>query len=142
VRVVELGCGLGVPSIVAAQAGGRVLATDWSRPALEFAADNADRNGAAIETALVDWAAPDELVDRGPFGLVLGADVLYERRNTTVLLALLPRLIAPGAEVWLADPGRATADTFLRLARDEGWTVASTPDAQRPSVSVHRLRRD
>jgi predicted nicotinamide N-methyase len=141
VPVVELGCGLGVPSIVAAQAGGRVLATDWSVPALEFAADNAARNGATIETALVDWGDPDELVARGPFGLVLGADVLYERRNTTILLSLLPRLVAPGAEVWLADPGRATADTFLRLAGDDGWAITSTPDPQRPSVSIHRLSR-
>ena len=29
-RVIELGCGLGLPSITAALAGGRVLATDWS----------------------------------------------------------------------------------------------------------------
>src|SRR5206468_4899179 len=43
-RVVELGCGLGLPSIAAALAGGRVLATDWSQAAVERTAANAERN--------------------------------------------------------------------------------------------------
>ena len=37
-RVVELGCGLGLPSIAAALAGGRVLATDWSPDAVRVSA--------------------------------------------------------------------------------------------------------
>jgi predicted nicotinamide N-methyase len=140
-RVVELGCGLGLPSIVAALAGGQVLATDWSHQAVDFAADNAARNDARIETAVIDWTKPDALVARGPFGLVLAADVLYERRNVGPLLDLLPLLVAPGGEVWLADPGRAPAETFLRLADADGWRRRSTADPARPNVQVHRLSR-
>src|SRR3954468_1078754 len=44
-RVVELGCGLGLPSLAAARAGGRVLATDWAAPAIELVERNAARNG-------------------------------------------------------------------------------------------------
>src|SRR5204863_1521263 len=47
--VLELGCGLGLPSVVAALAGAHVLATDWSPDAVEIAARNAERNGAALE---------------------------------------------------------------------------------------------
>jgi predicted nicotinamide N-methyase len=50
-RVVELGCGLAVPSIVAALGGASVLATDWSAEALAFGARNAELNGVALETA-------------------------------------------------------------------------------------------
>src|ERR671928_735358 len=57
-RVVELGCGLGLPSLAAARAGGRVLATDWSPTAIELLRDNADRNGVALEAAVVSWADP------------------------------------------------------------------------------------
>lgn len=109
-RVVELGCGLGVPSIAAALAGGQVLATDWSHDALGLLRQNAQANGAAVETLRVDWRAPEPLLERAPFDLVLAADVLYERPNADLLADLLPRL---GGEVLLADPGRATLDAFL-----------------------------
>jgi predicted nicotinamide N-methyase len=139
VPVLELGCGLGLPSIVAARAGGRVLATDWSGAALELLHENAARNDVVLETMRADWTRPDELLARGPFPLVLAADVLYERRNVPVLFELLPRITAPAGEIWLADPGRATADAFLELADAEGWRHRATPDRDRPSVVVHRF---
>src|SRR3954470_7370702 len=91
-RTLELGCGLGLASIGAARAGGRVLATDWSAEALRFTSDNADRNGVQVETMLVDWNSPEAIVARGPWQLVLGSDVLYEQRNVDQLLDLLPRV--------------------------------------------------
>jgi predicted nicotinamide N-methyase len=134
-RVVELGCGLGVASIAAALAGADVLATDWAEDALEFTAANADRNGAGVETALVSWAAPDDLVARGPWDWVLAADVLYENRNVEPLTALLPRL---ARRALVADPGRPAARTFLdRL----GWEATDLPaDDDFPSVRVRELR--
>jgi predicted nicotinamide N-methyase len=133
-RVVELGCGgLALPSIVAALAGGRVLATDWAPEALELARANAERNDAVIEVAEVRWDDPDAVVERAPWDLVLGADVLYEHRNVDTLIALLPRL---GAEVWLADPSRAAAVPFLEKAAAR-WEWRTTRDGP---VEVHRLR--
>jgi predicted nicotinamide N-methyase len=110
-RVLEIGCGLGLPSLAAALAGGRVLATDWSRSAIDLLRDNAARNGAVVDTDVVSWTAPGALLERGPFDLVLAADVLYERRSVPVLCDLLPRL---GREVLLADPGRPHLQDFLR----------------------------
>ncbi len=49
-------------------------------------------------------------MERAPFDVVLAADVLYERRNLTLLEGLLPAL---GGEVLLADPGRPLLDGFL-----------------------------
>jgi predicted nicotinamide N-methyase len=134
--VVELGCGLSLPSIAAALGGGRVLATDWSPDALAYAERNAQANGAALETARVAWGEPDELVRRGPFDLVLAADVLYERRNTELLLALLPRL---AAEVLLADPGRPALPAFLAAAEAE-WESEALPADELPRGAIHRLR--
>lgn len=135
-RVLELGCGLALPSIAAALAGGRVLATDWSAEAVALATENARCNGVAIDADVVSWYAPDDLVERGPWDLVLAADVLYEARNVPVLEALLPRL---GGEVWLADPGRPAAEDFLaRLP--ERWSVRTTYAPEPPHVSIRRLR--
>ena len=109
-RVLELGCGLGVASIVAALGGADVLATDWSPEALEVAAENARRNRADLDTALVSWTDSERLIAAGPWDLILGADLLYERRNVDQLLDLLPRL---GADVLLAEPGRPPAARFF-----------------------------
>ena len=134
-RVVELGCGLALPSMAVARAGARVLATDESAEPLELVARNAGANGLRVETAVADWAQPEELLQRGPFDLVLAADVLYERASVAPLLSLLPRL-AP--EAWLADPGRPAAGAFLEQA-SRRWSVDSVA---RGVVGIHRMRLD
>jgi predicted nicotinamide N-methyase len=136
-RVVELGCGLALPALVAALEGAQVLATDWSADALAYAERNARVNGAEVETLRVAWAAPDALVARGPFDLVLAADVVYERRNVPQLLELLPRL---GPEALVADPGRPALPALLAGADDE-WELEHEPAPQLPRGAVYRLTR-
>jgi len=136
-RTLELGCGLGLPSIAAALAGGRVLATDWSPDAVAMTRANAERNGAELEAMVCSWAEPEPLVERAPWDLVLASDVLYEARNADMLLPLLPRL---GREVWLADPGRAPAARFLEAAARR-WAISSRPIAGLADGAVHRLSR-
>jgi predicted nicotinamide N-methyase len=133
-RVVELGCGLALPSLAAARVGATALATDGDQVALELAERNARANDLRIETALVEWDSPDELLARAPFDLVLAADVLYERPSVAALLSLLPRL-AP--EVWIADPNRPAARAFFEQV-ERGWSVESS---ERGVISIHRLRR-
>jgi predicted nicotinamide N-methyase len=131
--VVELGCGLGVPSLAAARGGAEVLATDTEPQALELIERNAAEIGVRIETARVEWAEPDELIERGPFDLVLGSDVLYERPNVALLLKLLPQL---GPEAWFAEPGRPAAEAFLEQA-ERRWSLETTA---RGVVRIHRVR--
>jgi predicted nicotinamide N-methyase len=140
VRVLELGCGLGLPSIAAALAGGRVLATDWSPDAVALTRLNAERNGAEVETAVAAWSTPEPLVAAGPWPLVLASDVLYERRNAELLLELLPRLVDQRGELLLADPARPQAAMFLEAAA-RCWDVRTTAERPPSRVSVHRLRR-
>jgi predicted nicotinamide N-methyase len=135
-RVLELGCGLGLPSIAAAIAGGRVLATDWSPEAVDMARVNAERNGVELEVAVCDWQEPGELLARGPWNLVLAADVLYERRNVAPLRDLLEQV---ACEAWLADPGRAPAETLLSDLEMAGWHRSEIARTTSPQVTVHRL---
>jgi predicted nicotinamide N-methyase len=137
VRVVELGCGLAVPSLAAARAGADVLATDGSTDALELVARNAQVNQLRLETATVDWAAHGELTGsltgRAPFDLVVASDVLYERASVGLLLRLLPQL---AREAWVADPGRSAADAFVEEAARR-WHVDTT---ERDNVKIHRIQ--
>jgi predicted nicotinamide N-methyase len=135
-RVLELGCGLGLPSLAAALAGGRVLATDWAPTAIEAVHLNAQRNALDLEAAVVDWQNPSALLARGPWDLVIAADVLYERRNVAPLTRLLGEL---DAEIWLADPGRAPALALLADLELAGWRRSDLAATRRPAVTVHRL---
>ena len=138
-RVLELGCGLGLPSLAAAAAGGRVLATDWAPDAMTLLGRNAARNGLTIEVQTVSWAAPEAIVARAPWDLVIASDVLYEPRNGEALLPLLPRLVDARGQIWLADPGRPAATRFL-AAIAETFTIDSRPAPEIPQGAVHHLR--
>lgn len=139
-RVLELGCGLGLVSVTAALAGATVLAVDRSPEAIRFTAINAARNGVTLETAVAAFEDPRHLLQELPWDLVLAADVLYEQRNVPPLLWLLPRLVAPTGEAWLADPGRPMLDRFLAGADATGWQREQVP-ADPDTVTIHRLRR-
>jgi predicted nicotinamide N-methyase len=115
-RVLELGCGLGLPALAAARRGADVLATDWAEDAIELLRRNADRNGLLLRVARVRWSEPEPLLRAAPWDLVLGADLLYEARNADQLADLLPDL---GGEVVLAEPGRPYAKEFLERFRAE-----------------------
>jgi predicted nicotinamide N-methyase len=138
-RVLELGCGLALPSLAAAAAGGRVLATDWADDSIALAQRNAQRNGLTIEALCCSWTAPEPLVSRAPWPVVLASDVLYEERNGEALLPLLPRLVDARGEIWLADPGRPSADPFLEAAR-ERFAIETRHVAELPQGAIHRLR--
>ncbi len=96
--VLELGCGLGLVGIAAAGAGAHVTMTDYEEDALRFARCNAARNLPAevvrerLCFTLLDWRTP-------PLGktydVILGADIVYERRFFLPLLSLFDRLLAP-----------------------------------------------
>lgn len=137
VRTLELGCGLAVPSIVAALRGAEVLATDWAPDAMPFARRNAERNGAHVEIELAAWSDSKWLEVRGPWQLVLASDVLYERRNVELLVDVLSRLGA--AETLIADPGRPALPAFLEEARAR-WQVEELRDAALPRGGVYSLR--
>jgi predicted nicotinamide N-methyase len=145
-RAVELGCGVGLPAIVALDRGAEVLATDHNEAALDFVAHNARANlGRKPETALLDWFSP-QLGGLGTFDLVFAADVLYERRNAPALADLVPRLLAPGGEALFADPRRPPAPSFLEALGARGFRASvegSTVEqgGREVEVLIHRFRR-
>src|SRR5215208_2101802 len=71
VRVVELGCGLGVPSLAAAARSAQVTATDWAVEAVDLLRVNATRNHLHVEARLADWRDIE-----GDFDLALAAEFL------------------------------------------------------------------
>jgi predicted nicotinamide N-methyase len=146
VRTIELGCGVGLPSMLALTRGARVTSTDHYDAALDSARYNARVNlGREPETRLLDWHAPQGM-GSGLFDLVLAADLLYEPRNVPALAALIPTLLAPGGEILIADPRRKDAPVFLERMRERGFESSTEEcfvisDGQEVKIIVHRLWR-
>jgi predicted nicotinamide N-methyase len=118
-RVLELGCGLGLPSLVAALGGAQVLATDVEPAALECVAASAARLGVAVETAPADYRDPPA----GCFDLVLAADVLYEPDCAAALAALAPCSLAAGGALVVAVSWEGQEAELARLLREAGFAV-------------------
>jgi 2-polyprenyl-3-methyl-5-hydroxy-6-metoxy-1,4-benzoquinol methylase len=113
--VLELGCGLALPALVAAKLGARVTATDLHPDVPAFLARNLELNGLAadaIEYREHDWRAA--ALER-TFDLVLGSDILYEAGHPGPVARALAQHVAPGGRVLLADPARA----YLQACLDE-----------------------
>jgi predicted nicotinamide N-methyase len=123
--LLELGCGIALPAIVAAGQGFAATASDYETDALEAVRFNADRNAAAVATRLLDWRSlPDDL---GTFDRVVAADVLYEKHHAEALAAVIARTLAPAGTAFVTDPGRAKAAQFEPAIRRHGLGVVKRP---------------
>ena len=136
--LLEIGCGLAAPGLLAAQLGYRVTLSDYDGDALVFAERNARLNNVAARVAKLDWRHPPG--ERYPF--ILAADVLYEQRNHAPVLDLLRHSLAAGGLAALSDPSRLVADVFPRAAHLAGWTVEILPAKWEDTVGrILLLRR-
>ncbi len=114
--VTEIGCGLGLPGIVAGMLGGQVVLTDYLPEALEVTRLNWEQN---IDTEgrfeVMDWRTPRPELSAA---LVLASDVAYEERSFEALIAALPSLVRPGGRIILSEPSRAMAQEFIKQLMD------------------------
>jgi predicted nicotinamide N-methyase len=141
-RILEIGCGLALASLVAHRRGADVTASDchplagsflrenirlnhlppikylhghWGAPALPLA-QTADSPARPPTTASIDGSV------EGQFDLIIGSDLLYERDDHGDLARFIALHAAPGAQVWIADPDRGNRAAFNRRMAEHGFT--------------------
>lgn len=137
--LLELGCGLGLPTAAAVRAGFDVTSTDYYEDSLHITRFNSARvNGVEPRVRMVDWRAlPSDL---GRFDVVMAADVLYERPYGTLVAAAIAATLKPDGEAWIADPGRSALDVFLEQATVHGLRVVSREEF--PYAEGERIRQN
>jgi predicted nicotinamide N-methyase len=133
-RILEVGCGLALASLVMHRQGANVTASDCHPLTAAFLAENVRLNamlplpyrhghwGAALETGT---AAPRERV-QGQFDLIMGSDVLYERDDDGCLSGFIERHAAPLAQVLVVDPNRGNRAAFNRRMAASGFALHET----------------
>ncbi|MET0388482.1 MAG: methyltransferase domain-containing protein [Polyangiales bacterium] len=123
-RVLELGAGTGLPGIVAASLGARVVQVDRSEVALHLCRMNAERNATTgIDLRCAEWAT---LQSDTPFDFIIGADVLYATAQHDQLRAICDAYLAPGGTVLFADPLRTASLPMLEAMERSGYRVSLT----------------
>jgi predicted nicotinamide N-methyase len=134
-RILEIGCGLALASLVAHRRGADVTASDNHPLAESFLLENLRLNGLApMKYRHGDWAAdhrePAGIGDTplpravlGAFDLVIGSDLLYERDENGDLASFIGRHCAPSGEVWIVDPDRGNRSAFSRRMVNAGFAL-------------------
>ena len=133
-RVLELGCGLALASLVAHRRGVNVTASDKHPLAAQFLAHNLSLNALPpMAYRHGDWAppAPPGVLDGarwtgavcGRYNLLVASDVLYERDSGPMLAGFIARHAMPVAEVWVVDPDRGNRPLFRHAMAVQGFTM-------------------
>ncbi|HYV56385.1 MAG TPA: methyltransferase domain-containing protein [Candidatus Nitrosopolaris sp.] len=122
--VIELGCGLGLPGLVAACRGARVTFVDRVSAALAFTRASARLNRVTgVDFVAADCTTP-ALAAR--FDLVLAAELLYDRRAFPGIARALARLLAAGGRALLTDARRIDTGEFYEVLETAGLTWQAT----------------
>jgi predicted nicotinamide N-methyase len=136
-RVLDFAAGCGIAAIAAAQAGAvMVEAAEIDPLALAAVRLNAALNGVAVATP------PGDVVGAPcRWDVIFAGDVCYEAPMTTHILPWLRGLVAAGAEVLIADPGRAYLPKagLAPIARYSVPTTRELEDRETRDVTIHRL---
>lgn len=118
--VLEMGCGLGLPGIIAAKLGAKVTFTDYLEEALVFAKCNSELNNLnEIRFDIMDWRKPSPTLAAD---IILASDVTYEKRFFEYLPNAFRTLCKPGGIIIISDPSREVAKIFFDSIEKEGFT--------------------
>lgn len=134
-KILEVGCGIGLASLVLNEREADITATDYNPSAERFLAENVQLNsGREIPFVRAGWA--EETPGLGEFDLIIGSDVLYERGLVADLARFLDRHGKAACTVVIVDPGRGNSGPFNRHMAEHGFqaTTFDPPRVELPDA--------
>ena len=146
-RVLEVGCGLALASLVGHRRGADVTASDRHPLAERFLEENLRLNDLApMKYRHGHWSAPAMppgredasalCVVNGEYELIIGSDLLYEPDASAALAGFITRHASPAGEVWIVDPDRGNRPAFNRQMAAAGFVMREERLDQPASVGA------
>jgi ETFB lysine methyltransferase len=140
-RIIELGSGLGITTALLAESYPGIIATDISFAACSFARRNI---GTVTVPAVLccDWRFP---AFKQRADLIIGSDILYEKRWKRPVLDFIEQMLVPGGQAFIADPRRPYWEKFQSRAKDRGFTCdivdRQTVNEGKSVIEIARIKR-
>lgn len=117
--VLEVGCGLAIPSLYCAKMQAKVTATDCHPEVPNFLERNCELNGIReLKYLQLDWR---HALPSGLFDWVIASDVLYEKHQPRCLAKVIAEHLAPGGKAIVADPARPYLQAFADEMKELGF---------------------
>jgi len=127
-RILEVGCGIALSSLLLNHRHADISATDYHPEAGSFLLENTNLNGdKAIPFLRTGWQ--DDNSSLGKFDLIIGSDLLYEQGHAEMLSTFIHNHARPHCEVIIIDPGRGRHARFSKQMVKLGYShQQSRPD--------------
>ena len=112
-RILEIGCGIGLASLLLNNKLANISATDMHPEAEEYLIENTHLNrGKIIPFERASW--DNSATELGTFDLIIGSDILYERENIDNLANFIDKHTNATSSIVIVDPGRGNHAAFSK----------------------------
>ena len=136
-RILEVGCGIGLSSLVLNSRMANITSTDYHPSVGKFLNFNTklneDRDIPYIRT---DWS--DENDDLGEFDLIIGSDLLYEPNHIEVLSNFINQHSKETCEVIIIDPNRGYKNKFTKKMNSLGFESIQTDASDAKNIENYK----
>lgn len=122
-RILEVGCGIGLASLILNHRKAQITATDYHPEAESLLSSNTDLNDDNdIPFERVGWN--DATSELGQYDLIIGSDLLYEQEHAEYLSSFIDQHANPHCEVIIVDPGRGFRGRFKKHMVALGYVLS------------------
>ncbi|WP_342246562.1 class I SAM-dependent methyltransferase [Pseudomonas sp. OTU5201] len=112
-RILEVGAGLALASLVVHRRGGDITASDYHPLIPDFLKENLRLNDLGpLKYQAADWSDLEDGL--GVFDMIIGSDLIYERGQPALLADFIDRHSADTVDVYIVDPNRSNRSSFCR----------------------------
>lgn len=119
-RVLEIGCGTALSSLLLNKRDVDITATDYHPEVEKFLIRNTELNGdKQIPFERTGWEDNNDSLGR--FDLIIGSDLLYEDEHTELLASFIQNHSNPICQVILVDPGRGRKNKLAKSLLELGF---------------------